>query len=384
MVDNRGRRAYDNPFGRFDPVTFISYGQQPYTDFSLTSIGTYLDVQLSDAWHTRLDVGHSENRDRKRDKLSDDGSIFNTYRDQATWQNDVTLGDRQRVLVGIDAYQDRVHGSTAFDRDHRYNAAVYAQHRYQGDGFSTEVGVRRDHNQQFGGATTWSGSLTVPVTDEDDLLLSYSEGFRAPTFNDLYYPEFSNPNLDPERSRSIELQWRSQLSADSRLEASLYRTELRDAIVFGAGSIPRNVSSARIDGLEVSLNQAWGAWESQLGLSVMDPRDRDSGHTLARRAKRTLSLDLDRRFERFSLGVGWQAVSSSFDDEANRNRLPGYGVLGLRASVPLSPELTFDAKLDNLLDRRFSRALYSYEGNEYGYREAGRTALLSVTWTPTL
>ncbi|MEX5624321.1 TonB-dependent receptor, partial [Pseudomonas syringae] len=85
------------------------------------------------------------------------------------------------------------------------------------------------------------------------VLLSYSEGFRAPTFNDLYYPQFSNPDLDPEHSRSYELQWRSQLTADSRLEASLYRTDLRDAIVFGQDSIPRNVASARINGFEMAL-----------------------------------------------------------------------------------------------------------------------------------
>ncbi len=384
LLDSRGRSEYDNPFGRFDPVTFESFGQQPYTDFSVSSLGTYLDAQLSERWHSRLELAHSENRDDKRDKLSDEASVFNTYRDQVTWQNDLALDERHSLLLGADGYQDRVHGSTAFDEDSRWNRAAFVQHRFSGEHFSTEVGIRRDQNQQFGGQTTWSGSLTVPLNTRNDVLLSYSEGFRAPTFNDLYYPLFSNPDLGPERSKSYELQWRSQLGASTRLETSLYRTDLRDAIIFGEGSIPRNVASARINGLEMALHQAFFGWEGQLGLALVDPRDRDSGHTLARRARRTLSLDLDRQFERFSVGASWQAVSSSFDDEANQNPIGGYGLLGLRGSWAASRELSVALKLDNLLDKGYTRARYSYEADNYAYREEGRTWLLSLTWTPAL
>ena len=384
LLDSRGRSEYDNPFGGFDPVTFESFGQKPYTDFSVSSLGSYFAAQLNDAWRSRLELAHSENRDDKRDKLSAERFVFNTYRDQLTWQNDLALGEQHTLLIGGDWYEDRVHASTDFTEDSRWNRAVFAQHRYQGEQFSTELGVRHDRNQQFGGQTTWSGSLTVPLNADNDVLLSYSEGFRAPTFNDLYYPQYSNPNLDPEHSKSYELQWRSQLATTTRLETSLYRTDLRDAIVFGQDSIPRNVASARINGLEMALSQQWASWHAQLGMALIDPRDRDTGHTLARRARRTLSLDLDRDFGRFSAGASWQAVSSSYDDEANRNRIGGHSLLGLRGSWAASDEVKLEAKLDNVLGRRYSRALYSYEGAYYPYREEGRTVLFSVTWTPGL
>lgn len=384
LLDSRGRSEYDNPYGRFDPGTFQSFGQAPYTDYTVSSLGTYLGAQLNDYWYSRLELGHSENRDSKRDKLSDDSSDFNTYRDSASWQNDLTVNDQHSLMLGTDWYQDRVHGSTDFDEDSRWNRAAFVQHRFKGEWFSTEIGLRRDQNQQFGGQNSWSGSLTLPVDARNDLLLSYTEGFRAPTFNDLYYPQYSNPDLKPERSKSYELQWRSQLSEDSRLETSIYRTDLRDAIIFGADSIPQNVASARINGFEAALHQQWFGWQSNLGLALIDPRDRDSGHTLARRARRTLSLDLDRQFDRLGLGASWQAVSSSYDDEANRKQIGGYGLLGLRSSWTLNPEITLDLKVDNLLDKDYSRALYSFEGASYGYREEGQTWLLGVTWTPAL
>lgn len=384
LLHSQGRSQYDNPFGGFDPVTFQSVGQQPYTDFTVASLGSYLDAQLTDNWHTRMEVAHSENRDDKRDTLSSERFVFNTYRDQMTWQNDLALNDQHSLLAGADWYQDRVHASTDFEKDSRWNRAVFLQHRYQGPLFSTEAGVRQDRNEQFGTHTTWSGSVSVALDDRNDVVLSYSEGFRAPTFNDLYYPQFSNPDLDPEHARTYEVQWRSQLSTDTRLEASLYRTDLRDAIVFGQDAIPRNVASARVDGVELALAQQWGEWSSQLGLAMIDPRDRDSGHTLARRARRTLSLDLDRRVGPFGIGASVQAVSSSYDDEANRNRLGGYGLLGLRGSWAATEALTVEAKLDNLFDRGYSRALYSYEGSPHAYQEEGRTLLFSVTWAPAL
>ena len=374
VLDSRGRREYDEPRG--------FSAQEPYSDFSVSSIGSYLDAQVSEGWNSRLELAHSENRDESRDKLAGTRYPFNTYRDQATWQNDLTLDDRNSLLLGGDWYEDRVHASADFTEDSRWNRAAFAQHRFRGEYFSTELGVRHDRNQQFGGQTSWSGSLTVPLNVNNDVLLSYSEGFRAPTFNDLYFPGYNNPDLKPERSKSYELQWRSQLSERSKLEASLYRTDLQDAINYSVR--PENVDSARVNGFEMALSQDWDGWTSQLGLSLIDPRDRDSGHTLSRRARRTVSLDLDRQFERFALGASWQAVSSSYNDEANTDTVGGYGLLGLRGSWAATNAVKFDLKLDNLLDKQYSRTHYNYEGANYGYREEGRTWLLSVTWTPVL
>ncbi|MBW9246825.1 TonB-dependent receptor domain-containing protein [Pseudomonas paracarnis] len=385
LLDNRGKSEYDNSYGRYDGATGQSLGQKPYTDYTVSSASGYVDAKLNDSWQSRLELGHSENRDTKRDTLSDDYSAFNTYRDSVNWQNDLILDEQNSLIVGGDWYEDRFHGSTTFTENSRWNRAAFVQHRFQSQWFSTELGLRRDQNQQFGGQNSWSGTLTLPVNPNNDLLLSYSEGFRAPTFNDLYYPDtqYSNPNLQPETSKSYELQWRSQLTDSTRLEASLYRTDLSDAIILDAGK-PQNVASARINGFEAALKQELFGWQGNLGLSLIDPRDRDSGHTLARRARRTVNLDLDRQFDQLGLGASWQAISSSYDDEANRNRLGGYALLGLRSSWALNREVSLSLKVDNALDKSYARAKYSYLGENQNYREEGRVWMFGVTWTPEL
>jgi len=390
LLDNRGKSEYDNTFGRYDATTGRTLGQKPYTNYTVSSASGYVDAKLNERWQSRLELGHSENRDTKRDTLSDDFSVFNTYRDSVNWQNDLTLNDRNSLILGGDWYEDRFHGSTLFTENSRWNRAAFVQHRFKGDWFSTELGLRRDQNQQFGGQNSWSGTLTLPVNPDNDVLLSYSEGFRAPTFNDLYYPDtkYSNPNLQPETSKSYELQWRSQLSDSTRLEASLYRTDLSDAIILDRSGKPQNVASARINGFEAALKQELFGWQGNLGLSIIDPRDRDSGHTLARRARRTVNLDLDRQFDKLGVGASWQAISSSYDDEDNTHRLGGYALLGLRSSWALNREVALSLKVDNLLDKTYARARYSYNdptyANNQDYREEGRVWMLGETWTPEI
>ncbi|PTT72625.1 TonB-dependent receptor [Pseudomonas sp. HMWF007] len=376
LLDNRGKSEFDSPFG--------NYQQQQYSDFNVSSISSYFDARVNNIWKTRIEIGHTENREKTLDKLSDELYVFNTYRDSVNWQNDLTLDARNSLILGGDWYEDRINSSTAFEENSRWNRAAFIQHRYQADSFSTELGLRHDDNQQFGGQNTWSGTFTLPLNPNNDLLLSYSEGFRAPTFNDLYYPDFSNPALKPETSKSYELQWRSQLSDSSRLEASIYRTDLKNAIISANNKPPENVASARINGFEAALKQELFGWQSNLGVAIIDPRDRDTGHTLARRARRTMSWDLDRQFDRLSLGASWQAVSSSYDDKDNTQSLGGYGLIGLRSSWALNREIKLDLKVDNLLDKGYSRALYSYDGSQYGYREEGRAWVFGVTWTPGL
>ncbi|WP_286975174.1 TonB-dependent receptor [Pseudomonas sp.] len=386
VLDQRGQSEFDDVFGT----------SLPTVDFQVSSISGYLDATVNDVWSNRLEVGHSEDkRDTSNDLTNFGDSQFFTYRDSANWVNTLQLTSNQQVLVGLDWYEDHLHtdDSVDFVEDSRWNRAAFIQHRYNAEKFSTELGLRHDDNQQFGSENTWNAALTVPMNERNEVILSYSEGFRAPTFNDLYYPDFcsggfcfasANPDLKPETSKSYEVQWRSRFGTSSELQMSLYRTDLKDAIVLDQNFIPQNTQRARINGFETSLKQEWFGWQSNLALSLVDPRDRETGHTLPRRAKRTLSLDLDRQFGDFSVGTNLRAVSGRFDDAANTIELGGYGLVDLRGSWQASQEVSFDLKLNNLFDKDYSDATYSTPNGRYGYNTEGRTALFAVTWTPEI
>jgi len=386
-LDQRGQIEYDDLFGP----------SLPTTDFQLSTVSGFVNWMISDQWTSRVELGHSEDKRDTGNDLADAGPdmfySFSTYRDSASWINTLSITREHEVTLGADWYEDRLHSTTDFVEESRWNHAGFIQHRYTGSLFSTELGIRHDKNQQYGSQNSWNGALTIPLDPRNDLILSYSEGFRAPTFNDLYYPDecffgvcysSANPNLSPERSRSYEAQWRSRYSDSGSLELSLYRIDIEDAIIsdISTGWQPYNVQTARINGLEAALSEQLFGWQAQLAVGLIDPRDRDSGHTLPRRAKRTLNLDLDRQFGDFSVGANWRAVSGRYDDAGNTIELSGYGLLGLRGGWRVNSEISLEAKLNNLLNKDYAEATYS--SGRYEYATEGRTALFAITWAPSL
>lgn len=403
-MHQEGKAEYDYSLS---PAAFA------YTDFSLSSAQTYLQVQANEAWRTRLEAGHSEDRQTGFDPYG--GSVFNTYRDQVNWLNYLTLGGGHQLTGGLEWYKDTLHSSNDFTEVSRTNKAAFVQHQFNSEHFSTELGLRHDDNQQFGSNSSWNAALTLHVNQDNDLILSYSEAFRAPTFNDLYYPDdcfpgfgctvYANPNLKPETAKSYEAQWRSQLSQSARLELSVYRIDIKDAIVTNAaldgnqaGTLnqyqPDNIDAARINGFEAVYTQSLLDWQGTVAYSLIDARNRSGGGTdgnrLARRPKNSLNLDLDRQLGDWSFGANWQLASNSYNNLANSREVPGYGVLNMRGSWQARDSLRLNLSIKNLLDRDYYTAGgTAYDQNTFAevpfrYKEGGRTMLLGVTWTPQL
>ncbi|WP_341708814.1 TonB-dependent receptor domain-containing protein [Halopseudomonas sp.] len=402
-MHQEGKSEYDY---NLSPAAFA------YTDFSVSTAQTYLQVQANDVWRSRLEAGHSEDRQTGFDPYG--GSVFNTYRDQLNWLNYLTLGGGHQLTGGLEWYKDTLHSSNEFTETSRSNKAAFIQHQFDSEHFGTELGLRHDDNQQFGSNNSWNAALTLHVNKDNDLILSYSEAFRAPTFNDLYYPDdcfpgfgctiYADPNLKPETAKSYEAQWRSQLSDSARLELSIYSINLKDAIVTNsaldgnqAGS-PNpfqmtNIDAARINGFEAVYSQQLLDWQGTVAYSLVDARNRSGGgadgNRLARRPKNSLSVDLDRQFGDWSVGAGWQLVSDSYNDLANSREIPGYGVVDLRSTWQASDSLRFNLSVKNLLDRDYYTAggsAYDAGFNQvpFRYEEGGRTLLLGATWAPQL
>lgn len=390
MLDQRGKVEIDNPFGRWD-VTIPPWGAgvpaAPYDEYSLSTSTVWVDGRINDIWRSRIELGHSEDKQENFDKLFPGSTVNNTYRDSINWLNTLALGNGHSVRLGLDYLNDKVRSSGDFAVNNRDNKAAYIQHSFQGARFGTELGMRHDDNEQFGTENTFNGALSYRVNPDNQLILSYSEGFRVPTFADLYWPldggYQGNPNLKPEKSRGYELQWRSLLGPTTELEASLYRTDFQDLIVSTSDySTMDNINRARVNGFEATLKQELFGWHGELGVSIIDPRDRETGHTSPNRARRTAVLNLDRTFGNVGLGASFTAVSSSYANAANTHELAGYGILDLRASWQASEELALDLKLANVLDKDYSRLAYEYGEQDYGYREMPFTAMLGLTWTP--
>ena len=73
--------------------------------------------------------------------------------------------------------------------------------------------MRDDSNSQYGNFVTGSLLYGLDLTRELRATIGANTGFRAPNFNELYWPVtpyfMGNPNLQPEKSRNVEAGLRS-------------------------------------------------------------------------------------------------------------------------------------------------------------------------------
>ncbi|MBE2211109.1 MAG: TonB-dependent vitamin B12 receptor [Xanthomonadaceae bacterium] len=307
-----------------------------------------------------------------------------TRRDTASLQADIG-GETNLLSVGFDWQRDEVEGTTTFNVDHRLSRALFGQWRMQAGSQHWQAGLRREDNSQFGGETTGNLAWGWDVTEALRLTASYGTAFRAPTFNDLYYPGFSNPDLRPERSRSIELGVEGR-HGWGEWSVRGYQNRLRDLIVYNPAltspsspyGMPDNVQLARVRGLEAMLGLDIAGWDVNATASLIDPRNETpgalDGKLLNRRPKRMARIDADRDFGRYSIGASINGNSARFDDPANRVHMGGYATTDLRAGLRLGDDWRLQLAVANVFDREYETARW--------YNQAGRTWLLSLRWHP--
>jgi len=304
--------------------------------------------------------------------------FFDTRRTTASWLNDVRASAHQELLLGLDFERDEIASDTAYTVQSRNDTGVFGLYQWRPDDFELQLSLRNDHNQQFGAHTTGAAAVGYRVSDALRFTAAYGTAFKAPSFNDLYYPFYGDPALRPETSRSVELGasggvswWNWALNA--------YHTDVDDLIEYNPATFaPDNIDRARIRGVEGQLGAQLAHWRVQLFATWLDPRDLGVNYSnlLPRRAQASGRIDVDRDFGQASLGATFSITGPRYDDPANTQRLGGYSTVDLRAGLQLSRRWLLQLVVKNVFDREYQTALY--------YNQPGFGAFVTLRYTPNL
>ncbi len=231
--------------------------------------------------------------------------------------------------------------------------------------------ARLDDHSRFGSHGTGQVSGVYQFKETGTALRGgYGTAFRAPTLNDLFFPGFSNPNLQPERSRTWEIGGEQRLFGNVvTMSATYFSTRFTDLIQFDFVTFtPQNIGSARSKGVEAAVEVRPVEGLSLKGTyAFTEPIDRITRQPLLRRPKHLGSASAIYQFaRRYSLAATALFVGERPDvDPVTFATVTngGYAKVDLAAGAVLSEEwgplrsLRLTAKIDNLLNERYDDVL---------------------------
>ncbi|WP_168013346.1 TonB-dependent receptor domain-containing protein [Halomonas salinarum] len=401
VVEGEGDKGYDNTTGfmrlshtfaggaELGVLGLRARGNTEFvggnTDYVQQVAGIYGELPVSERWTSRVTL--SEARDES-DNVDDFGdSVIDTRTLTARWENTLAFG-RHELVAGAEYSEDKVSASTDFSETNRNNVAVFSQALLDFSPVTVQAALRHDDNEAFGEELTGSLALGYALDRVHTLRASYGTAFRAPTFNDLYWPfqDFGsfgtyegNPDLEAETSTSTEIGVRAQYRRFF-WDLAAYQTNIEDMIsstTVNGDTTPSNVDRARIRGVEFGAGVELVSWDLGVAMTYMDPENRETGNQLKRRSTKSLRMDADRVLGDWTLGGSVIAQNHRYDDENNEDRLAGYATLNLRAGWQFAPLWTARLILEDVFDRQYSTALTSADEP---YLSPGRAAFLSVNF----
>lgn len=373
-------QGYDNQTEMDDP--YMSSDQSRVQAFQYDGGLKYQSGALS----SRLESSYGENKLKSWWESNGESSAepIHTGLTRFSWINNWSGVEGLSLTGGADWQQEQMKSDSrsygqSFNAPDRDNTGLFAVASYRWQALLGELSGRTDDNEQYGRHNTWSAAAGLDINENHNVRLSYGTAFKAPTFLDLYYPGYENPNLKPEESKNLELDFSGRYTAWD-WSINLYRNEIQNLISCQSASSsckPDN-TDAEIRGVEVALGLETGPLRHDLSFDYTKTEDKNDGdQQLLRRAKQKASWLTQAQLGPVDLSTELLYVGKR--DDKNFNSFPAervvlgsYTLVNLGASYEVLPQLTLGGRIDNLFDRDYVPA--------YGYAAAGTEFKLTADY----
>ena len=347
----------------------------PFNKQTLTGYRLSTENNFSPDWKSRLIVGQTTDDSVISATF---GGTFKTAQNQATWLNEFKTPTGY-LSAGIEWRSEKLTADTSYVAKKRDTTSLFAGYLEKLGASQLELTVRRDEEDQFGRRNTGSVSYGYTLTPGISAYARAGHAFRAPSFNDLYFPFFGNPNLKPEQSDQAEagIRLRGTATQKYRFDVTYFENRIDDLIVFVYDPIretgqPENIARARIRGWEVQAETSFVGMTVKAALTVQRPEDRETRDQLRSRAKRFGSLSATRDFGKWSASTDIVASGPRFDSskETPGTRMAGYALLNAGVRYRIDKTWSVELTGQNLTDKKYELA--------QGYNTPSRSVFLNV------
>ncbi|UCG35586.1 MAG: TonB-dependent receptor [Candidatus Omnitrophota bacterium] len=356
---------YNGETGSPGPITFQDLDDQRETFdryFDLTYKGKFSE-------HQDLTVKFFHNRDRLEfietfnplDKSSHTAKVYGVDGYYVHRFND-TL----RTTLGGTYQDDKINSTQTGNHSYNFKGIYFDSELALSERASLQGGVRWDNYSHFGDRVSPRGGLIVWLSDTIQFHSSYGSSYRAPTFNELYWPEGmwagGNPNLKPELAWSVDGGFAAYPVEGLKVDLTVFKTRFEDLIQWVPDAFfvwrPMNVSSAVTEGFEIEADYEFNdKLNSYFSYTYLAAKDLSTKKWLVRRSRHHYKMGLlYKPSDEWELGFNAAYRTKVFEDVNNINPLKHYFVMDLHMAYNIidSIQISFDIK--NLFDRIYEEA----------------------------
>jgi len=243
------------------------------------------------------------------------------------------------------------------------------------------AGIRQDEYNVFGSATTYR--LTAGYLHQETgtkLRGSYGTGFRAPTINQLFFPGFGTPNLQPEKSQGFDVAVDQTLLNDRvTLSLGYFWTRYRNLIlsVFDPavctapgsfGFCAQNAGDARARGVEASgkfrlvRDQQWiKSLDLQFQYTYTLTNNLTNGQDtrLPKWPLNQWSTILSYQpIEALRANLEGRFVGQRYNNVGNSGSIGSFYVWNLSATYDVNKQIQVYTRVDNIFNEKYEEVLF--------------------------
>ena len=207
--------------------------------------------------------------------------------------------------------------------------------------------------------------------------MNYGTGFRAPTFNDLYYPGYGNAALKPETNQNFEVGIHYE-TKQYGLHLVGYDNKIDNLIVAlpcsgqSSGYCPTNFAKTDISGISLGANAVIDKLTLRGSFDIMNPLDLSTNQQLPLRANNVFNLAADYKTGPVSIGSTLTWSGARYADSANTETLASYALINLYANYDIDKDWALFIKWNNILNAQYQLTS--------GYSTPGSNVFLGVRY----
>jgi vitamin B12 transporter len=309
-------------------------------------------------------------------------SEINTLNNRIEWQHNFQVVKPLALNVGYQFREQQGENisSTGFPNKIISNNAGFAQAQLSLlDRLFGTAGLRHDSFNTFGDATTWrvTGGYLLKETGTK-LRSAYGTGFRAPTINQLFFPNFGNPNLQPEKSQSWDIAVEQNLFHQQLFLSAGYFWNRFDNLILAVfdpegackglspfGFCAQNIGAANAKGVEANFKFTLPSTHPYLKLLALQgqytytlTKDLETGARLPRWPVHLASALLTYQpIDPIVTTVAFRYVGTRFNTTGDRQPMPQFTVWDFSLTWQVNRQFQAYTRVDNIFDRKYEEVL---------------------------